>query len=354
MAERFQPRYRGPRHDKQQGATADPRAVASRQHEVERRQPANTWDGTWITGQDAIEKACLQILRGVPGRYPIFGIQAKVVIHEGERESFAALHYFDAKYGDEGQNLCGNLREGFWIGVRDLLKDPSKGYKSDDHELFTLALISQPEMQVAIGLFREEEAARRAEEKRRDEEAKRERATNRANALEKLRAKMDAGNAEVNPRAPATENQGDAPVHADRKVARPTLNSIRDILPPTTSGTVEYDGVSFLVNNGPQNHIVVRVKNAPEGHELKDVMNVYARQDALIFSADRPGTEPETDNAKKSKFLRDWLRAALQKEGVSLTPAAAYTANSDHGGNGVNHSEGKAGGDAGSEFSLNS
>lgn len=317
------------------GPVADPKAVRSRERDVRPATPA--WK--WITERSEVEQACLNILRGATGRYPIFGIQSWVETHRGEDgEEFAALHYFDAKLGDEGQNLCGNLREGFWIGVRELMKDPAKGYKTTDHALLALAFISQPEMQMAIGLYREEEFRKRKEARQREQEAERERSVRAAAAVEKLRAKLRNA-----------ESAASTPVKAEDskpKKEKPAilLEHLKDIL-TATKGQIEHDDVTIFLTGAPEGGIAVRVKNAPEGHPMSEVArkNIFCDQSVLRYAGDHVDAPTAWEgNAQLRYELRTYLRGELMASGVILTPPTESGHTNGHGSMLGNPDPGKA------------
>jgi hypothetical protein len=278
---------------------ADPRAVNSRQRESIHRQ-APTW--SWITERSAAEAACLDILRGKTGTYPIFGIQLYVEDRPAGDQSFAALVYHDAKLGGDGQNLCGNLRSGFWVGVKSLLVDLKRGFKNENEELFILTLLAQPEMQTAIGLYKKEE-----------QEARVRAATMKKNLLASLRSKVIDG------KHPATTRVETA-ANPDEEAG---LGSITGIL-TATHGSIEYDGLTVYITTAPEGGYAVRVKNAPDGHPMCEIASkpgIFAHQNALMYSDDAETERSEWTAAQHLGYkLRMYLRSQLMDAGMSLTP----------------------------------
>ncbi|MFA6608389.1 MAG: hypothetical protein WCT07_00535 [Candidatus Paceibacterota bacterium] len=152
---------------------ADPQAIISRRASAEGhsyRHDANIpppvkWQ--WITERDALVKACLDILNNKPKLYPIFGIQLHVEMRKGNDADYPVLVYTDALFGEEGQYLFGQLKSGFAMSPSHLAWIINEGttFKTPDHELLTLTLLSQPEMQEARDIYfeKQEEDRRNAE-----------------------------------------------------------------------------------------------------------------------------------------------------------------------------------------------
>jgi hypothetical protein len=282
----------------------DRRAVESRRANAEGRPARHVPEWDWIESGKPAEMACLRMLRGESGLYPVFGIQLYVEEKMGGDEKFAALVYTDAKFGDEGQNLCGNLREGFWIGVKSLMGDPAKkNFKSPDHELLTLTLLGQPEMQVALSMFKEEERVARTSA-----------IEGKKNLIAGLRNKVLGGNSSATSPAPA----------GSKKPAPPTLGSITEIL-TASWGTTDHDGLTILVcygHGGRNAPLVVRLKNVPEDHPMRGVAtkSIFVRQDSLQYADDLdPPTNEDSEVCRLAYALRTYLRGALMANGVILT-----------------------------------
>lgn len=316
----------------------DHRAIEARRSEGRRAPPVPVrphWK--WITEQSEVVQACLEILRGTPKLYPIFGIQLYVEERNAGPEKFAALVYHDALFGDEGQNLCGNIRDGFWIGVKELLGNPAKkDFKTMEHELLVLTLLAQPEMQTAIDLFKQEETAARA---RAHEE--------KENLVAGLRNRLFGASNTAKPAVvkPSVSALTVAPIADKPKKARPVLNEIGEIF-TTDLGELPHDGLTIFVGKGPQDTVAVRVKDVPEGHPMYEMgqKNIVARRDALFYSDDRETAPTErTSNNLLSYKLRSYLRSQLIAAGHTLLPP---TSGAQHQNGNDAHMEGVAPGNA--------
>lgn len=301
---------------------ADPRAIQARQHETVRQPAAHQW--SWITERSAVEDACLDILRGKPGLYPIFGIQLHVELRDGDGEQYPVLVYSDAKYGADGQDLCGLIHPGFSMApaVLTWTIGPKTKFKTPDHELLTRTLLSQREMQLARATFAEEVRAVEREAARAQREAIKQAAVARNDRLAKLR---EAG-------AGTTV----------KKLPPPVLGSLSEIL-SAGWGTIEVDGLTILVCRAEKGErTVVRLKNVPEDHPMAEAAaaNLYAWQDALGYADDSPTEVERTGKALLSYRMRMYLRGLLIGAGVVLAPPVSKDSTVAENGNGAHHQEG--------------
>ena len=312
----------------------DRSAIESRRANAEGRPPRHVPpsipDWEWITDKAKTEQACLQILRGEPGLYPIFGIQLHVEERQGNNEKFAILVYTDAKLGEEGQNLCGNLREGFWIGVKDLLANPAeKEFKTADNELLTLTLLGQPEMQIALGMFKKERAA--AWKRAQEEEAKARQAAeeNKKDLIAGLRNKVIG--------------TGGTPATSKKKPSYPVLDSIKEIL-TAQCGEIECDGLTILVCESTGQDPAVRLKKVPKDHPMKAIADrsFCTFQNALRYSDDLPVETKRTGDELQKYELRMYLRQQLMLAGVTLRAPVVNERMDDAGGNASDTQTGKA------------
>ena len=74
---------------------ADQAAIAARQAEGRnKQQQAPAWE--WITGETELVQACLDMINGKAGLYPMFGIQMAVEERQGNTENYSVLVYCDA------------------------------------------------------------------------------------------------------------------------------------------------------------------------------------------------------------------------------------------------------------------
>lgn len=319
---------------------ADPKAVRSRQHEAHSAPPAPSWE--WITDKEKLEAACLDILRGKPGLYPIFGIQLAVEERTSHGETYPVVVFCDAKYGEEGQGLCGLIKPGFFMSPGQLTWTIGKDtkFKSQKHAALTLALLIQPEMQLAREQFAREEKEKERARRQEEADAKRQTSQAREDLIAKLRDKLVQG--------PATETG--TPVKSE---AKDTVRVLSDIL-SATSGAIEHDGITIFVTRAPEKGYAVRVKNVPEGHPLEEVArkNIFALQDALHYADDRTSAPADrTGNSLLGYQLRTYLRGELMKEGVILTPPTEGSAHPNGNGAHTAPEETPAGKDRGVEAS---
>lgn len=292
----------------------DPRQIEQARASAEGRQPRAVPEWDWIPDGKSAEEACLRMLRGEMGLYPIFGIQLAVE-ERGWDQKFPALVFYDALYGPEGKGLCGALRSGFWVGVSDLLLDPTRGFKTEDRELLILTMLSQPEMQLALATFRKELADERQARQRQQEE-------NRARLLSALRQQF--GNNNPPPTAEPAEANTPATIGEPakgKKAMRPQLGRMADILTAST-GSFTYEGIELYVAKAPDGNNAVRLKSTPAGHTFEEIAkkNIFVLQSALMYKGDRPSCNPASyEGNELLRFqLRTWLREALQKDGVTL------------------------------------
>ncbi len=330
---------------------SDPRSTETRRANAEGRRPTRShqqersW--TWYKPGEPSEQACLQILRGELGMYPIFGLRLSVEEHKGVDGKFSALVYYGALDGADGQNLSGTLSDGFWIGTKELLRDPSLGFRDENRELLILTLLGQPEMQFALGEFRQEQArAREADALRRQQEAEK-MAEKRRSVLATLRQQHSEG---VSTPMKSSEAAG-AQSQKRQKSDRPPLARFGEIT-MAQEGTITWDGLELYLAKAPQGGTAIRLKMAPEGHEFEEIAkrNLFVLQNAIIYADDRPSENPqqyEGNDALRYRF-RMWIRQELQKEGMTLLPPANYESHSGNGA-GKHPSEESSGNVSGAE-----
>lgn len=284
---------------------ADPKAVQARRSTVD---TSPQW--SWITGHDETVAACLAILQGKPNIYPMFGIQLQVEVREGKEEDFPVLVYFDAKYGDEGQNLCGKLREGHWIGTSTLLRNPKNmTFRNIQDELFTLTILAQPEMQEALAVYREEvNQHRQAQE------------TEQRELLNNLRSRVMPSAAPVTTAVKPVEKPELTAKKA--KPVYPTFAKLSDILGDSIGVFNHPSGVAIKVCNHSLG-LTVRAHTQDEKHPVY----AFAKGNQFLRQVDvaKGSFEPypgEGFVSEKEQFM-DWVHEQLETEDAGNKPVAA-------------------------------
>ncbi len=294
-------------------SSTDWQEVDSYRHEKKRRSSPF---GGWITEESDVQIACLDILRGKPGKYPIFGIKLHVEMRDSEDGEYPVLVYTDALYGVDGQNLFGLIRPRFIMSPAMLSWTIGENtrFRTEAHELLTRVLLAQPEMQVARELFAREQVETELKREQTERKIQKE---GRANLLVQLRGK------------PVDERQEPKP-----KIATPpVLDSLREVL-TAKWGTIAHDNLTILVCRSQNGAILVRLKEVPEVHVMAEVAekNIFIYQQALRYSEDR-GTD-STDQIGShllSYKLRMYLRNMLMESGIILkAPAKEEAFQSDH------------------------
>jgi hypothetical protein len=340
-------------HRNRNTSNNDPRSSEARRANAEGRparnhQPEPSW--TWCKPGEPSERACLQILRGEIGMYPIFGLQLSVEERGRENDKFSALVYYGALDGPDGQNLSGVLKDGFWIGTKELLRDPSLGFKDEDREVLILTVLGQPEMQFALSEFRQEQArAREADALRRQQEEEK-MTEKRKSVLATLRQQQS----EV-VSAPVKGSEPSGGLSQKRqKPDRPQLARFGEIT-MAQEGTITWNGLELYLAKAPQGGTAIRLKMAPEGHEFEEIArrNLFVLQNAIIYADDRPSENPQQyqgNDALRYRF-RMWIRQELQKNGMTLLPPADYESHSGNGA-GKHPSEESSGNVPGAEASA--
>lgn len=323
------------------GVRADPRAIKSRQRDVGGQRPTTpSW--SWTKPGEPTERACMHILQGKVGMYPIFGVQLAVEERHNKEETFPALVFYGAKPDPEGLGLCGALKEGFWIGVSELHRDPSQGFKDEEREILIQSLMLQPEMQFSVGEFRKEQSAAREAERQQREEQQQKMKEKRQKLLANLRNPTGSGTSPIDSFEQEPESTADKP---KRTKSRPVLATFEEILAVETGSIVE-DGLEIYISRSPQGGNAVRLKTAPEGHELSDVATkmLFIDQNSLAYSDDRPSLNPGNyvGNDKLRYMFRMWLRKRLQLKGVTLHQPVEYIGTNGAGNHSPEESEGNA------------
>jgi hypothetical protein len=284
---------------------ADPKAAQARRITTDTRPQ---W--SWITEHDQVVAACLAILQGKPALYPVFGIQLHVEIRHGNEEDFPVLVYFDAKYGDEGQNLCGKLREGHWIGTSTLLRNPKNiTFRNIQDELFTFTILAQPEMQEALAVYREE-----ANHQRQAQEAE------QRELLNNLRSRVLPSAAPVATAVKLVVQP--EPTEKKAKPFYPGFTKLADILGDSIGVFNHPSGVTIKVCNHPFG-LTVRANTRDENHPVY----AFAKGNQFLRQVDvaKGSFEPypgENFVFEKEQFM-DWIHEQLEREAAGNMPAAA-------------------------------
>ena len=277
---------------------ADSRAVQARRAVTNTRPQ---W--TWITGYDEAVAACLAILQGKPGLYPVFGIQLHVESREGKEENFPILVYTDAKYGNEGQNLCGNIRPGYWVGVSFLLCNPKKvTFKNVQDELLMLTLWAQPEMQEALAMYFEE----KDHEQQMQDNAQRE-------LLNTLRRRVMPSVAKAKPE----EKSEPVAKKPKVKIDYPPFEKLSDIFNNSIGVFKHHSGVTIKVCESKYGLVVRASACRDEEHPVFG----FAKHNQMVQQKVIKGVEfipYEGENfvQEKQNFV-DWLCKQLESEEVS-------------------------------------
>lgn len=277
-------------------------AIASRQAESRNKtQQAPDWE--WITGEAELVQACLDMLHGKAGLYPMFGIQMAIEKRQGDTE-YSVLIYCDALYGEEGQNLCGALRPGFTVSTNLLTWNINEGtkWKSSDHELFVLTLLSQTEMQVARQKFFEEQQAAEEERKRRAQEAQ----AQKPALIARLRSQL------IQPKAVDLVAEAIAEVRPQRrqKPFYPEVDHISKLI--TNDGICVFyhdSGAILKTCEGEDQQLVIRISGLKdETHPMYQAskLNVFAFMDEVYDEPEEPALE--TEMQRTGQAFRVWLR----------------------------------------------
>lgn len=270
---------------------ADNKAIMARRNEAQ----VQTW--SWITGKEALEAACLDLLRGVPKLYPMFGIQLLVEMRQGAESEFPVLVFHDALYGEEGQKVCGQIRPGFWVPANKLGYRAFKqgAFKSPSEEILVLALLNQPEMQVARAkFFAEEDSKQQALFQKRD------------TLLAELRAKVAPilGMS----REPSVSEVPSAP---KTKIVYPTFLSVKQILDDGIGVFQPTAGVTIKVCNSLDG-LVIRVQTRDEAHPAYGFSknNLYFTQMDVVKGM--VPTIPDEKFIEEKVMFMDWLQDLLE------------------------------------------
>lgn len=278
-------------------------AIASRQAEGRnKKQEVPEWK--WITGEAELVQACLDMLNGEPGLYPMFGIQMAVEERQGNTENYSVLVYCDALYGEEGQNLCGALRPGFAVGVHQLAWNINEGtkWKSADHELFILAILVQPEMQMARQKFFEEQQAAEEERKRRTQEAQ----AQKPALIARLRSQL------IQPKAtdPVAEPAEEARSQCRQKPEYPEVAHISKLITNDDICVFYHpSGATLKTCEGEKKQLVVRISGLKdETHPMfrASQLNVFAFLDEIVEEPENP--QLDTEMQREGQTFRAWLR----------------------------------------------
>jgi hypothetical protein len=244
------------------------------------------------------------MLNGEPGLYPMFGIQMAVEERQGNTENYSVLIYCDALYGEEGQNLCGALRPGFAVGVHQLAWNINEGttWKSTDHELFVLTLLSKPEMQIAREKFFEKQQAVEEERKRRTQEAQ----AQKPALIARLRSQL------IQPKATdlVAESAEEARPQRRQKPEYPEVDHISELI--TNDGICVFQhtsGAILKTCEGDQGRLVVRISGLKdESHPMfrASQLNVFAFLDEIVEEPENP--QLDTEMQREGQAFRAWLR----------------------------------------------
>lgn len=277
-------------------------AIASRQAEGRnKKQEVPEWK--WITGEAELVQACLDMLNGEPGLYPMFGIQMAVEERQGNTENYSVLVYCDALYGEEGQNLCGALRPGFAVGTHLLTWNINEGtkWKSADHELFILAILVQPEMQMARQKFFEERQAAEEEHKRRTQEAR----AQKPALIARLRSQL------IQPKATdlVAESAEEARPQRRQKPEYPEVNHISELITNGDTCVFYHSSGAVLKTCEGDGDLVIRISGLKdETHPMyrASQLNVFAFMDEIDDEPENP--QLATEMQREGQAFRAWLR----------------------------------------------
>lgn len=270
-----------------------------------------------IKNRDKLEAACADLCRGKPNRYPIFGLGLKVEMIPGSPEDFPAVVFYGTVPGHDLEDL---IEKGFWVSVGSLFRRAEcTSWKNPSEELLTMQLWTQPEMRLALATVQEE---RRLEQLAQNQE----RVNRREKVLAQLRTQEipvpligTSVKAVVAPELSGkTEVNTGAKLGGRNKPAR--LERLADIL-HVTQGTIQHDGLTITVGKGPDEEIVVRLKNIPSNHEMGAFIGhaFFAKQSCLFYSGDSEGAPKWEGNAHMAYLLRTYLRKQLMTV-IELTP----------------------------------
>ncbi|MBP9782623.1 MAG: hypothetical protein KBC50_02735 [Candidatus Pacebacteria bacterium] len=291
------------------GPQASRAAILSRQSET-RHQPAPAW--TWITGEDALVKACLDMLHGIPGMYPIFGIKLEIQVRQSKTEDYPVLVYYGAEASDRHEGLHEtDMRDGFAMSPDSLKWNVTKTtrFKTEWHELLTRTLLGQPEMQMARqDFFAEQEKLA----KQQDEQA-REAQTKRTSLVARLRNQVAT---------PMTE-PADLPIAEKARPQRrqkpeyPEVDHISELIDGDICVFYHYSGTTLKTCEGDKRQLVVRISGLKdENHPMfrASQLNVFAFLDEVVEEPENP--KLETEMQREGQAFRVWLR----EEGILNTP----------------------------------
>lgn len=283
--------------------TGNQDAIASRRAEHRNKgREAPAWE--WITGETELVQACLDMMHGKVGLYPMFGVQMEVQERPGNNETYSVLIYWDALYGDEGQGLCGALRPGFAVSTHLLAWNINEGtkWKSADHELFILAILVQPEMQMARQKFFEEQQAAEEERKRRTQEAQ----AQKPALIARLRNQL------IQPKAtdPVAEPAEEARPQRRQKPFYPEVDHISKLITNDDICVFHHTSGAILKKcEGEDQQLVIRISGVKdETHPMfrASQLNVFAFLDEIVEEPKNP--QIDTEMQREGQAFRAWLR----------------------------------------------
>lgn len=228
---------------------------------------------------------CQQILAEIEGVYHVFGAAFSVEKHT--TQEFMVLKYLGA-LKDNLLHQAG-VRENYFVPLSKLLvfgKQEDRDMREDSRTLLSF-LCSQPPMQEAV-------------EERKDMLRKR------------YTERRDSARAEIEATFQKA-SEGRVPRNAP-----PTLQHLGQLLTETW-GTLEHEEVSYLVCFGQPRQdsrdVVVRIKNAPEGHPLEEMV----KENIFVLQSHLPLSELDHEVHGKgvlARNMRQYLRNLLRSVGA--------------------------------------
>lgn len=275
-----------------------------------------------ITNREMLEAACANLCHGTPDRYPIFGLRLKGEERGNGEEKFPVIVFYGSVDGHDLEDLI--LPE-YWISISSLFRNPiNVDWKNASEELLTRQLWIQPEIQLALATVREEK--RTEQDQRRQEKIAKD--AERIERQQKVLAQFRSQELPV-PFVTTSVKAVDAPDQSAKLEAsagaksgkHKKLEKLADIL-QVTQGTIEHDGLTIAVGEGPNKEVVVRVKKIPPEHEMVPFIGqaFFAKQTCLFYSSDSEGAPNWEGNSLLSYKLRTYLRKQLIAAGIELLP----------------------------------
>jgi hypothetical protein len=244
-----------------------------------------------------IQQACLQILNGTEGTYEIF--QAKFEVHKHPHVDYQVIRFLGSL--KDGPFELAKFRPTFFIPVTKFLvhtekitKTPSGEIREwadlEDWEQFVLLMLSNTEMGLAKQQYFADKS-RQAE----DEEKQRQAAT------EAKKAAM----------------LGSIMEKASGKPQPLKLSNTAGVLSATYATFEHTSGVTLFVCRDHHDNIVVRFKNANEGHPLYEQCrhNIFIKQEHLHLPTEDL-TVVVGGKALLTRQAREWLRSELRAIGA--------------------------------------